>query len=213
MPWGERSGGRPTSMPWGERSGSRPTSRIVGFPETRLHRTWLLPLLPHHRMAAVSAATNAELLDDDDVDFGRGDYDDDYGDWDGGDTSTLTAVGACVSMAATAAGNTQNLDGYDSKVIYVPLLPPGGPSKRSLPSGFVHLSEVIKLRFLSKLDSNSSAANVDSFGKDTLKRMLEDIVGEKEYLLQYTAQVDPIFQDLIDNFLPDCVTARMKKKE
>ena len=168
---------------------------------------------PSSRMAAVSAATNAELLDDDDVDFGRGDYDDDYGDWDGGDTSTLTAVGACVSMAATAAGNTQNLDGYDSKVIYVPSLPPGGPSKRSLPSGFVHLSEVIKLRLLSKLDSNSSAANVDSFGKDTLKRMLEDIVGEKEYLLQYTAQVDPIFQDLIDNVLPDRVTARMKKKE
>jgi hypothetical protein len=43
--------------------------------------------------------------------------------------------------------------------------------------------------------------------------MLEDIVGEKEYLLQHTAQVDPIFQDLIDNVLPDCVTARMKKKE
>ena len=37
---------------------------------------------PSSRTAAVSAANNAELMDDNDVDFGRGDYDDDYGDWD-----------------------------------------------------------------------------------------------------------------------------------
>jgi hypothetical protein len=41
--------------------------------------------------------------------------------------------------------------------------------------------------------------------------VLEDIVREKEYLLQYAAQVDPIFRDMIENVLPDRVTTRMKK--
>jgi hypothetical protein len=73
------------------------------------------------RTATVSAATNAVLLDDDVVDFCRSGYDDDCGNWDGGDVSTLTAGGACASMDATTAGNTHNnLKGYDSDVIYVP---------------------------------------------------------------------------------------------
>jgi hypothetical protein len=44
-----------------------------------------------------------------------------------------------------------------------------------------------------------------------LKRMLEGVVGEKEYLLQYDAQMDLIFRDMINNVLPDRVTTRMKK--
>ena len=160
-----------------------------------------------HVAAASAASTNAVLLDDNAVDFGCGGYNDKYDNWYGGDMSALTSGGACASMDTTTAGDTQNLKGYDSNIIYVPSIPPAGPSKRSLPSGFVHLSEDIKLQMLSKLDSNSSAVNVDSFGKDTLKMMLGGIVGEKEYLLQYAAQVDLVFQDMIHSVLPDCVTA------
>jgi hypothetical protein len=99
------------------------------------------------------------LLDDNVVDFGCGGYNDNYGDWDGGDVSALTAGGL-------------NLKSCNRDIIYVPSISPAGPSKRSLPLGFIQLSEDIKLQMLSKLDSNLSAVNVDSFGKDTLKIML-----------------------------------------
>jgi len=48
IPWGERIRSRLTCMLWGERSGSLPTSGVVGFPASRHHRTWPLPVLPHH---------------------------------------------------------------------------------------------------------------------------------------------------------------------
>ena len=194
------------------KSSNERDSRLPGFVPS-LHMVAASTTATSSQTATDSSATNAVLLDDDDVDFGRGGYVDGYGHCGGGGdaSTTVTAGGGCVSMAVTTSGNSHNLDGYDSDCIYVPSIPPAGPSKRSLPLGFVHLSEVIKLRMLSKLDSNSSAANIDSFGKNTLKRMLEGIVGEKEYLLQYAAQVDPVFRDMIDDVLPDRVTARMKK--
>lgn len=65
----------------------------------------------------------------------------------------------------------------------------------------------IKLHMVgTKLDMNSStpsaSTNIDSFGKSTLKGIIEDIVGVTSDLLQYAAGVA----------IPNHITTKMKKK-
>ncbi len=98
---------------------------------------------------------------------------------------------------AATAGVSQDQGGYDSDIVEVfTPPPPTGALKGNLPPGFVRIVDDIKLRMLSKLDVNSSASNVDAFGKSTLKGIIDDIVDVKNNLLLYAEQVHPICRDI-----------------
>jgi hypothetical protein len=70
--------------------------------------------------------------------------------------------------------------GYDSNIIdfSLPLPTTADPLKSNLPAWLIPLLEDIKLQMLNKLNANSSALNIDSFGKSILKGILEDITSE-----------------------------------
>ena len=91
--------------------------------------------------------------------------------------------------------------------------PPTGALKGNLPPGFVRIVDDIKLRMLSKLDVNSSASNVDAFGKSTLKGIIDDIVDVKNNLLLYAEQVHPICRDMLDDAIPIRVSPKTKKHD
>jgi hypothetical protein len=112
---------------------------------------------------------------------------------------------ATATTASTAAA------GYDSDILEVVSPTAVGSLKNNLPLGFVPLSEDIKIRMLSSLDTNSSSANINSFGKSTLKGIIDDIVVVKGDLLQHAAGVDKIYRDMLDDVIPDHVGMKMKK--
>jgi len=66
---------------------------------------------------------------------------------------------------------------------------------------------------LSKLDVNSSASNIDAFGKSTLKGVIDDIVDVKNNILLYAEQVHPICCDMLDDAIPNRVSFKTKKHE
>jgi hypothetical protein len=126
------------------------------------------------------------------------------GGWEGGGYEEA-AVLATATTASTAAA------GYDSDILEVVSPTAVGSLKNNLPLGFVPLSEDIKIRMLSSLDTNSSSANINSFGKSTLKGIIDDIVVVKGDLLQHAAGVDKIYRDMLDDVIPDHVGMKMKK--
>ncbi len=66
---------------------------------------------------------------------------------------------------------------------------------------------------LSRLDVNSLAANINAFGKSTLKGMIDDIVEARDNLLLYAEQVNPICWDMLDDTIPNQVSSKTKKHE
>ena len=115
---------------------------------------------------------------------------------------------------AATAGVSQDQGGYDSDIVEVfTPPPPTGALKGNLPPGFVRIVDDIKLRMLSKLDVNSSASNVDAFGKSTLKGIIDDIVDVKNNLLLYAEQVHPICRDMLDDAIPNRVSPKTKKHD
>ncbi len=91
--------------------------------------------------------------------------------------------------------------------------PPVGALKGNLPPEFVRILDDIKLHMLSKLDVNSSASNVDAFGKSTLKGIFDDIVDVKNNLLLYAEQVHPICWDMLDDTIPNRVSSKTNKHD
>jgi hypothetical protein len=91
--------------------------------------------------------------------------------------------------------------------------PPANAVKGNLPPGFVRILDNIMLSMLSRLDVNSLAANIDAFGKSTLKGMIDDNVEAKDSLLLYAEQVDPIFWDMLDDAIPNQLSSKTKKHE
>ena len=115
---------------------------------------------------------------------------------------------------AATAGVSQDQGGYDSNVVEVVFMPPpAGALKGNLPPGFVRILDDIKLRMLSKLDVNTSASNIDAFGKSTLKGIIDDIVDVKNNLLMYAEQVHPICHDMLDDAIPNRVSSKTKKHD
>jgi hypothetical protein len=107
--------------------------------------------------------------------------------------------------ASGTNGVLQDHGGYDSgsNIMDVFTPPPASTVKGNLPPGFVHILDNIKLCMLSRLDVNSLAANIDAFGKSTLKGMIDDIVEARDSLLLYAEQVDPICWDMLDDVIPN----------
>jgi hypothetical protein len=117
-----------------------------------------------------------------------------------------------VAYAATA-GVSQDQGGYDSDIVEVFMPPPAGTLKGNLPPGFVRILDDIKLCMLSKRDVNSSASDVDAFGKTTLKGIIDDVVDVKNNLLLYAEQVYPICWDMLDDAIPNQVSSKTNKHD
>ncbi len=116
--------------------------------------------------------------------------------------------------ATSTTGVLQDQGGYDSNIMDVFTPPPAAAVKGNLPLGFVRILDDIKLCMLSRLDVNSLAANINAFGKSTLKRMIDDIVEERDSLLLYAEKVDPIFWDMLDDAIfPNWLSSKTKKHE
>jgi hypothetical protein len=107
--------------------------------------------------------------------------------------------------AASTTRVLQDQGGYDnnSDIMEVFTAPPDGTVKGNLPLGFVRILDNIKLCILSRLDVNSLAANINAFGKSTLKGMIDDIVEARDSLLLYAEQVDTICRDMLDDSIPN----------
>jgi hypothetical protein len=129
----------------------------------------------------------------------------------GGYEEAAVLATATTAAAASAATTSTAATGYDSDILEVVSPTAVGSLKNNLPLGFVPLSEDIKIRMLSSLDTNSSRANIGSFGKSTLKGIIDDIVVVKGDLLQYAAGVDKIYRDMLDDAIPDHIRMKMKK--
>jgi hypothetical protein len=91
--------------------------------------------------------------------------------------------------------------------------PSASAVKGNLPPEIDHILDDIKLCMLSRLDVNSLAANIDVFGKSTLKGMIDDIVEARDSLLLYAEHVHPICRDMLNDTIPNHLSSKTKKYE
>ena len=73
---------------------------------------------------------------------------------------------------AAATGVLQDQGGYDSVIVENFTPPPVGAFKGNLPPGFFHILDDILALYAEQPCVNSSASNIDAFGKSTLKGII-----------------------------------------